>query len=87
MLNARHSFQRIHHCLIFPISKTQLQNLTFPLNKSRSMPGHHLKKRPMMDRSPRCYIPSFVEIGLTVPEKKIFEEFLPYNGTAAILVM
>ena len=27
----------------------------------------------MMDRSPRCYIPSFVEIGPLVPEKKIFE--------------
>ena len=37
--------------------------------------------------SPRCYIPSFVEIGLPVPEKKIFEGFLPYMGVAAILVM
>ena len=27
----------------------------------------------MMGLSPRCYIPSFVEIGSTVPEKKIFE--------------
>ena len=27
----------------------------------------------MMDRSPQCYIQSFVEIGLPVPEKKIFE--------------
>ena len=27
--------------------------------------------------SPRCYIPSFVKIGLWVPEK-IFERFLPY---------
>ena len=41
----------------------------------------------MMDRSPRCYIPSFVKIGLPVLEKKIFEGFLPYMGTAAILVM
>ena len=32
----------------------------------------------MMGRSPRCYIPSFVEICLLVPEKKIFEGFLPY---------
>ena len=31
----------------------------------------------MMGRSPRCYIPSFVEIGPQVPEKKIFEELLP----------
>ena len=32
----------------------------------------------MMGWSPRCYIPSFVEIGLSVPEKKIFDRFLPY---------
>ena len=41
----------------------------------------------MMGWSPQCYIPSFVEIGPPVPEKKIFEGFLPYRGTAAILVM
>ena len=29
----------------------------------------------MMGWSPRCYIPSFVEISLPVPEKKIFEGF------------
>ena len=33
-----------------------------------------------MGRSPWCYVPSFVEIGLLVPEKKIFEGFLPYMG-------
>ena len=32
-----------------------------------------------MDWSPQCYVPSFVEIGLPVPEK-IFEGFLPYGG-------
>ena len=32
----------------------------------------------MMGRSPQYYIPSFVEIGLPVPEEKIFEGFLPY---------
>ena len=41
----------------------------------------------MMGWSPRYYIPSFVEIGFPVPEKKIFEGFLPYIGIAAILVM
>ena len=41
----------------------------------------------MMGWSPRCYIPSFVEIGLPVPEKKIFKGFLPYVGMAAILIM
>ena len=32
-----------------------------------------------MSRSPQCYIPSFVEIGSLVLEKKIFEGFLPYE--------
>ena len=36
--------------------------------------------------SPRCYIPSFVEIGPPVLEK-IFEGFLLYMGVVAILVM
>ena len=40
----------------------------------------------MMGWSPRCYITSFVEIGLSVPEK-FFKGFLPYVGMAAILVM
>ena len=33
------------------------------------------------------YIPSFVENGPLVLEKKIFQEFLPYVGVVAILVM
>ena len=41
----------------------------------------------MMGRSPQCYIASFMEIGPPVPEKKIFERFLPYMGMAAILFM
>ena len=41
----------------------------------------------MMGRSPQLYIPSFVEIGPPVPEKKIFEGFLPYMGMSASLVM
>ena len=40
-----------------------------------------------MNSSHRCYIPSFVEIGPPVPEKKIFEGFLPYMGVAAMFVM
>ena len=40
----------------------------------------------MMDWSPRCYIPSFVEIGLPVLEK-ISKGVLPYIGMATILVM
>ena len=41
----------------------------------------------MIGWSPQCYIPNFVEIDLPVPEKKVFEGFLPYMGMAAILVM
>ena len=40
-----------------------------------------------MGRSPQCYIPSFMEFGPPILEKKIFERFLPYMGVAAILVM
>ena len=32
-------------------------------------------------------MPSFIEIGPAVLEKKIFEGFLPYMGVAAVLVM
>ena len=39
-----------------------------------------------MGRSLRCYIPGFVEIGPPVPEKTIFEGFLPYIGMAAIVL-
>ena len=41
----------------------------------------------MMGWSPHCYIPSSLEIGPPVLEKKIFEGLLPYMGVAAILVM
>ena len=41
----------------------------------------------MMGWSPRSYIPRFVEISPPVPEKKIFEGFIPYIGVPAILVM
>ena len=34
----------------------------------------------MMGWSPRCYIPSFVEICLLVPEKKIYEGFFTIYG-------
>ena len=40
----------------------------------------------MISWNPRCYIPSFKEIGPLVLEK-IFEGFLPSMGMAAILVM
>ena len=50
------------------------------------MPGSSFEQT-IMGWSLRCYIPSFVEIGLSVPAKKIFDPFLPYSGVAAILVM
>ena len=34
----------------------------------------------MMGRCHQCYIPSFVEISPPVPDRKIFEGFLPYMG-------
>ena len=34
----------------------------------------------MMGWSPQCYIPSFVEIGLPVPAKKIFKGFFIIYG-------
>ena len=40
----------------------------------------------MICRSPQCYIPSFLEIGLSVPEKN-FDGVLPYMGVATILAM
>ena len=39
----------------------------------------------MMGSSPRCYIPSFVEISPPIPEMKIFEGVLPYMGMVAII--
>ena len=38
-----------------------------------------------MGLSPRCYIPSFVEISQPVPEKMIFEGVLPYMGVAHLV--
>ena len=42
-------------------------------------------EQTIIGRSHQCYIPSFVEIGPPVREKKIFEGFLPYMGMAASL--
>ena len=39
----------------------------------------------MMSRSTLCYIPSFLETGLPVPEKKIFEGFLSYMDMAVMV--
>ena len=60
----------------------------FAYAKTKMCDGHSRSsfEQTMMGRSPQCYIPSFVEIGPSVPEKN-FEGFLPYMGVAAILVM
>ena len=40
----------------------------------------HLGYMYVTGLSPGCYMLSFVEIDLSVPEKKIFDRFLPYRG-------
>ena len=67
---------------LFPTEKPKFPNLT--LGQGHSTVSF---EQTMMGRSPRCYIPGFVEIGPPLPEKKIFEGYLPYMGMAAILVM
>ena len=59
---------------------------TFSHRKAKVTRGSSFEQT-MIGWSPRCYIPSFMENGSPVPEKKIFEGFLPYMGVAAILVM
>ena len=58
--------------------------------RENSIPSHkHSLRGYNYDglESPMLHTPSFVEIGLPVPEKKIFKGFLPYMDVAAILVM
>ena len=42
-------------------------------------------EQTMIGLTPKCYIPSFMTIGLLVQEK-IFKGLLPYMGMAAILM-
>ena len=62
---------------------TQITKFDLAVKYVKVNPGS-LFEQTMIGWSHRCYIPSFVEIGL--PEK-IFEGFLPYMGMEAILVM
>ena len=66
---------------LFPITKFELGVKYVKVNPGSSF------VQTIIGRSSRCYILSFIEIGLLVLEKKIFEGFLPYMGLAAILVM
>ena len=71
---------------LFPIEKAKVTQFELSVKSVKVTPGSSFEQT-MKGRSPQCYIPSFVEICLSVPEKKNFEEFLPYMGVAAILVM
>ena len=44
-------------------------------------------EQTIMGRTPRCYIPIFVEIGRPVPVKKIFEGFLLYMDITATSII
>ena len=70
----------------FSYSKALITKFDLPLKLVKVNPGSSFEQT-MMDRSPRCYITNFMEIDLLVPEKMIFEGFLPYMDMAAILVL
>ena len=70
-------FETPPHCFHFFLSKST--NYKIKVNPGSSF------EQTMMGRSPRCYIPSFVEIGLPVPEIKIFEWFLLFKLTPCIV--
>ena len=67
-----------------PRSRNDL-DLKYSYTFTKVNPGS-LFEQTKMGWSPRCYIPSFMEIGPSVLEK-MFEGFLSYMGMAAILVM
>ena len=69
---------------LLPVENPKLPNYIF-LEKVKVNPGS-LFEQTVMGWSPKCYTPTLKEIGPTVPEKKIFEGFIPYMGVAAILV-
>ena len=70
----------------FSYGKAYVTKFDLAVKKVKVTPGSSFAQF-MMGWNPRCYIPSFVKIGPSVLEKKIFEGFLPYMGMAAILVM
>ena len=70
----------------FYFRKAEVTKSDIAVKQVKINPGSSFEQT-MMGWSPNCYILSLVEIGLTVPDKKIFEGFLPYMGVAAILVI
>ena len=62
----------------FSYEKAYFTKFDLAVKKIKVNPGSSFEQT-MVGRSPRCYIPSFVEIGPQVLEK-IFEGFLSYMG-------
>ena len=58
----------------FSYRNAYVTKLDLGVNKVNVNPGSSFVQT-MMGWSPRCYIPSFVEIGPPVPEEKIFKGF------------
>ena len=76
------------HIYLVKMAQWFLRKASLSFFRSRSTNPGSSFNQTMFDSSPRFYyIPSFVEIGLMVPEKKIFEGFLPYMGVAVLLIM
>ena len=72
--------------LTFSHVKAYVSKIDLAVKLVKFIPGSSIEQT-MMNWSPQCYIPSFMEIGPPVLEMKIFEGFLPCIGMAAILVM
>ena len=71
------------HCFPSFLQKTYVTKFDLAVKLVKVTPWSSFEQT-MMDRSPKCYMPSFVEIGPPVPGKK--NDILPYMGMAAILV-
>ena len=68
-----HQYIRIKGWLFERFSLLTIQLPMWPnLTLTNVIPGSSFIKT-MMGPGPRCYIPSFMKIGITFPEKKIFE--------------
>ena len=58
----------------FSYRKAEVTKFDLAVKKVKVTPGSSFEQT-MIGGSPPCYIPTLVEIGLPVPEKKIFEGF------------
>ena len=57
--------------ITFSYRKAYVTKFDLAVKYVKVTPGSSFEQT-MMGRSPQCYIPSFMEFGLPVPEKKIF---------------